>query len=281
MVRQFEDKVAVIVGASSGIGQEVACLLAGKGAKVVLQGRDSGRLEESLALCKKSNGSAKSAVGVTGDITETETRKKLLDKAIHTFGKIDILIFSAATATPNKGIVDETEESFDVQMTLNVRSPFFLVQSAVPYLEKTKGNVVLVSSTVAYVPQAFMTVYAMSKHALDHMTKCLALELGPKGIRVNTTNPTITPTRALRKHDEVYGCDFMEFAQKYNATLHPLYSRCSTVKEQADAIVFLCSEQASFVTGQHLYVDGGYIHSKGNPPPAPDAGENGQEQKAK
>ena len=99
----------------------------------------------------------------------------------------------------------------------------------------------------------------------------------PPGIRVNTSNPTVTPgTRGLRHHTEKLGFDFMEYSAKWSDTFHPLYHRCSTIQEQVDAILFLCSDQASFVTGQHLYVDGGYTQCKGTPPPARESQDAGE-----
>ncbi|XP_012935008.1 uncharacterized oxidoreductase TM_0325-like [Aplysia californica] len=285
---QFLDKVVIVTGASSGIGQQVALTLADKGTKLTIQGRDQDRLNETLEQCRKASGKKGNITTVLGDVTETEVRKALVDKTIQTFGSLDILISCVGMAFPSSGIFDETEETFDIVMNSNLRSVFFLIQYATPYLEKTKGSIVVVSSVASLMPQPQNTVYAMAKNSLNHLVSCLAVELGPKGtfcsfikispsplsvsvcIRINTTNPSATRTRALRTFDQALGMsDFsvMDMSLKMLASAHPLHGRCATVREQSDVIVFLASAQASFVTGQHIYVDGGICLHMGTPTP--------------
>ena len=118
---------------------------------------------------------------MVGDISKTAVRQDLINKTIDTFGKVDILIYSAGAGSPEKGIYEVTEKSFDDQFGVNCRAPFFLVQGLVPHLEATKGNIVLISSVVAMTPQPYMQLYSVGKHIMDHMAKCMAVDLGPKG----------------------------------------------------------------------------------------------------
>ncbi|GFR66948.1 3-oxoacyl-[acyl-carrier-protein] reductase FabG [Elysia marginata] len=155
-------------------------------------------------------------------------------------------------------------EAFDKSMDCNIRSVIALIQKAVPHLEKTKGNIVCVSSLATQVVAKGQINYQISKAALDHMVRCLALQLGPKGIRINATNPTfVNNTRVMRDATTKWKSLDTVMEKVYRQET-PLQGQFSGLDEQAEVILFLASNAARFIHGQCILVDGG-IGLKGNP----------------
>ena len=176
-----------MTGASSGIGEATAIFFAKKGSSVTLNGRDSNRLQDALAKCKAAASEAGHTdnrfLGVLGDITDSAVRDDLVEQTAKTFGKIDVLVVNHAVVIKDDTFDGVTEEGFDETINVNVKSALFLVKRAVPELERNRGCVVCVSSIASQCTskQGFFS-YTISKAAMDHMARCLALELGPKGI---------------------------------------------------------------------------------------------------
>uniref|UniRef100_A0A0B7ABY1 Ketoreductase domain-containing protein n=1 Tax=Arion vulgaris TaxID=1028688 RepID=A0A0B7ABY1_9EUPU len=254
MSQDFINKVVIVTGASSGIGAATALMFAQRGAKVTLCGRDAGRLNETLENCLKiSGGQIDRYLAITGNITDRDTRKEIVEKTVQKFGQLDVLVANAATIE-TRSILDETEETFDAVMNTNVKATFFLIQNAIPHLVKSKGCIVTVSSIDSTTAVPSEIVYSMSKAAVDHMTRNLALDLAPKGIRVNAINPTLVWTRIFRTSDQTE--EVATYLERC-AAAHPLHGRASTAEEQAEVIVFLSSSAARFVTGECIKVDGG------------------------
>ncbi|XP_059162066.1 uncharacterized oxidoreductase TM_0325-like [Physella acuta] len=256
MDSDFTDKVVVITGASSGIGEVAALMFAKRNARVTLSGRDQGRLQAALEKCVEAGGGhADRYLTVQGDVSDPLVRQAIIQRTLDTFGQLDILVPNAGIILEEGGLTNPTEAAYDKTMDVNVKSIFFLIQESIPHLEKTKGCIVNVSSIGALVPFPDEIIYGMSKAALDYMTRTLALGLAPKGIRVNSINPTLTTSRIYRTYtsDPAGTASFMT---NY-ASLHPLHQRESTPEEQASVIVFLASQSASFITGQCIAVDGG------------------------
>ncbi|XP_005107265.1 uncharacterized oxidoreductase TM_0325 [Aplysia californica] len=262
--RQFEGQVVIVTGASSGLGEEMALVFAERGAKVTLCGRNVERLEASIAKCQKAAGGAKDRfITAIGDVTDSEMRKNIIKSTVKAFGRIDVLVANAASVGYTDGFLSETEEYFDLMMNSVLKSSFFIIQEAIPELEKSKGNVVIISSIGSTTPTGRMILYAIAKSGVDHMTRCLAVSLGPKNIRVNATNPSIVNSNAFRDWDKKLGMNFMDASKKIHGPQHPLEKRCSTAREQANVVAFLASKDAHFVTGQCLKVDGAYSLYKG------------------
>lgn len=243
----FSDKVIIITGASSGIGEGAAKYLSKLNAKVVLTGRN----KESL------NSTAKECVGenliVIADINEECDRQKIIDETLTRFGKINVLVNNSGI-----GLVGEVEKTnmddYDKVMNTNVRSVFHLTQLAIPHLIKTEGNVVNVSSVAGIRAFPTASVYCMSKACIDHFTRCLAMELAPKNVRVNAINPAVIKTnfhRNLGMNEEAYAA-YLEHCKETHAL-----GRVGTVEETAHAIAYLASDLATCVTGTCLAVDGG------------------------
>ncbi|MBK8466973.1 MAG: SDR family oxidoreductase [Chloracidobacterium sp.] len=241
-------KVAVVTGASSGIGRATAMLFAGKGMNVVAVGRDESALNglnDPLA-----DGQIKVHLA---DVTEAEQADRIITVAIESFGQIDVLVNSAGII--RNGTVENTSlEDWDDLMDINVRSVFNLMQRCVPHLAKTKGNIVNVSSVAG--TRAFPGVlgYCVSKAAVDQLTRCSALELAAKGIRVNAVNPGVVVTN-IHKRGGMDDTSYQNFLE-HSKTTHPI-GRVGTPEEVAELIYFLASENAGWITGATYEIDGG------------------------
>lgn len=244
----MRDKVAVITGSSSGIGR--ALLFAENGAAVVAVGRDEYELSNLRDAASGGNGSIKVHLA---DVTENSHVDRLVSQTVENFGQIDVLV-NAAGIIKNGSIEDTSLDDWDKMMDINVRSVFYLMQKCAPYLVETKGSVVNVSSVTG--PRAFPNVlaYCVSKAAVDQLTRCSALELAPKGVRVNAVNPGVVVTN-IHKRGGMSEADYEKFLE-HSKTTHPL-GRVGTPEEVAELIFFLASEKAGWITGATYEIDGG------------------------
>lgn len=243
----FKNKVIIITGASSGIGKGAAEYLSKLGGFIVLVGRNEENLKGTASNCVTEN------LIVVADVTKSEDRLKIINETVQKFKKIDVLVNNAGRGLQGK-ISDSKMKDFDEIMDLNVRSVFHLTQLAIPYLIESKGNIVNVSSVAGLRPSQLMPIYSMSKSALDQFTRCLALELAQKGVRVNSINPGAVETNAI----EAMGVpkEFIKNFLEKMASKHPL-GRVGNINETAYAIAFLASDMAAFITGSCLPIDGG------------------------
>lgn len=248
----FVDKVVIITGASSGIGAGTAEHLAKQGAWLVLVARNAANLAEITSKCIPTH-SAPSPLQIVADVTVEADVKRVIDETLAKFKKINVLVNSAGIIA--RGSIENSSlADFDNVMNVNVRSIFHLTQLAVPHLVATKGSIVNVSSVNGMRSFPGVLAYNMSKSALDQFTECVALELAGKGVRVNSVNPGVIITDIHKRggmDDETYA-KFLE----HSRTTHAL-GRPGNVQEVAEAIGFLASERASFITGAILPVDGG------------------------
>lgn len=244
----FLGKVVLITGSSSGIGAATARRLAKQGALLALSGRNS----NNLNAIAKEIGVEKTHI-VPGDITQEADTKRIFDKTIEKYGKLDVLINNAGIL--ETGTIENTSlEQYDRVMATNVRSIYHLTMLAVPHLIKTQGNIVNVSSVNGIRSFPGVLAYNLSKTAVDQFTRCVALELAPKNVRCNSVNPGVTITNLHKRggmNEEAYA-KFLE----HTKTTHAL-GRAGQADEIAAAILFLASDAASFITGANLPVDGG------------------------
>ncbi len=240
----------VITGASSGIGRATALLFAKNGANVVAVGRNEKELNALRDQVQGKKGSIKVHLA---DIRETTQVERLINSTIQNFGQIDVLVNSAGIIM-NGTIENTTLEDWDKMFDINLRSVFFLMQKCLPHLEKTKGNIVNVSSVAGTRSFPNILSYCVSKSAVDQLTRCSALELAPKGIRVNAVNPGVVVTN-LHKRGGMADEDYQNFLKNSKNT-HPL-GRAGEPGEVADLIYFLASEKASWITGATYEIDGG------------------------
>jgi len=244
-------QVAIISGASSGIGRATARLFARAGATLALLGRDGARLETTAEACR-SLGSPR-VEEIEGDLTADKTPADIVERVMANLERLDILVNAAGII--GSGLAAETsDETFDGMMDINVRSLFRLTRAAIPHLEKTSGNIVNVSSVAGLRPYPGLLPYCVSKAAVDQMTRCLSLELGPRGVRVNAVNPGVVVTnlhRAGGMDEDAY----QTFLERGDET-HPL-GRVGQPEEVAELILFLASSKAAWITGTTMSIDGG------------------------
>lgn len=244
----FAGKVVLITGASSGIGAATAIHLAKLGASLALNGRNENNLKSVIAEI----GSNKHLI-VPGELTNESNVADILDKTIKEYGKLDVLINNAGIL--ETGTIESTSlEQYDRVMNTNVRSIYHLTMLAVPHLIKTKGNIVNVSSVNGIRSFPGVLAYNLSKTAVDQFTRCVALELAPKNVRCNSVNPGVTVTN-LHKRGGMDAETYEKFLEHSKIT-HAM-GRPGAATEVAEAIAFLASDAASFITGANLPVDGG------------------------
>ncbi len=246
----MKNKVAVITGASSGIGRATAKLFAKVGATVVAIGRNEVELSALRDEAREFEGTIKVHLA---DVLEHSQVDRILSETIQHSGQIDVLV-NAAGVIKTGDIENTTLDEFDRMMNINVRSVLNLMQKCIPHLEQTKGNIVNVSSVTGLRAFPGVLAYCVSKAAVDQLTRCAALELAPKGIRVNAVNPGVVVTNLHKRGgmtDEKYDA-FLEHA----ADTHPL-GRPGEASEVAELIHFLASEKAEWITGVTYSIDGG------------------------
>ena len=247
MTQTMTGKRVMVTGASNGIGRATAERFLNEGSKVVLVGRRESGLQEVA-----SRASGNSFI-IPADLSDEKQSESCIAHAVEMMGALDVLI-NAAGILKGGRIEDTSLALWDEMMNINLRSVFHLMRLAVPHLEETKGNIVNVSSVTG--PRSFPGVlaYCVSKAGVDQLTRCAALELAAKGIRVNAVNPGVVVTglhRAGGMNDEAYAA-FLE----HSKTTHPL-GRVGQAEEVADLISFLASDRAGWITGATVSIDGG------------------------
>lgn len=246
----MKEKVVIVTGASSGIGRAAALLFARSGAQAIAVGRNEkelGALRDEAQNCDK-----KIKIHLT-DLRETSQVERFLTDTVEQFGQIDVLV-NAAGIIANGSIENTTLDDWDKMMNINLRSIFYLTNKCVPHLAKTEGNIVNVSSVAGIRAFPNVLAYCVSKAALDQMTRCAALELAPKKIRVNAVNPGVVVTN-LHRRGGMGDADYEKFLEHSKQT-HPL-GRVGAPEEVAELIYFLASEKAGWITGATYSIDGG------------------------
>ena len=243
-------KVVIVTGASSGIGRAAAALFAKNGANVIAVGRNEKELNALREKVQVKKGLIKVHLA---DIRETTQVERLVNDTVQNFGQIDVLVNSAGIIM-NGSIENTTLDDWDKMFDINLRSVFFMIQKCIPHLEKTKGNIVNVSSVAGTRSFPNILAYGVSKAGIDQLTRSAALELAAKGIRVNAVNPGVVVSN-LHKRGGMADEDYRKFLQNSKNT-HPL-GRVGEPKEIADLIYFLASDKASWITGATYEIDGG------------------------
>ena len=246
----FVNKVALVTGATSGIGRACALAFAKRGAKVACVGRKDAALEEVTKEIKSRGGEG---LKLKADLANDRDVDYALSQTLTTYGGIDILVNAAGHIS--SGTIESTSmHSWEEMMNINVRAIFQLMQKALPSLIERKGNIVNVSSVTGLRAFPGVLAYCVSKAALDQLTRCSALELAAKGVRVNAVNPGVVVTEIHKRggmNEEEYS-GFLERSKQTN----PL-GRVGRPEEIAGLVLFLASDQAGWITGVTYSIDGG------------------------
>jgi NAD(P)-dependent dehydrogenase (short-subunit alcohol dehydrogenase family) len=247
---EMKGKVALITGASSGIGRATALKFAAEGARVALVARSTDALAQVVAAIVADGGEA---LALPGDVTDEADIERIVREMVGGWGGIDVLVNAAGII--DTGTIETTRlEDWDYMMNVNVRGPFYLMQCAMPYLVERQGNVVNVSSVTGTRAFPGILAYCASKAAVDQLTHCAALEMAAKGVRINAVNPGVVVTQLHRSGgmDEKSYAAFLE----HSKTTHPL-GRVGRPEEIAELIYFLASPRAGWITGGSYAIDGG------------------------
>jgi NAD(P)-dependent dehydrogenase (short-subunit alcohol dehydrogenase family) len=244
----LKNKVALITGATSGIGREAAILFASEGAKVIVAGRRVEEGEEVAALIRKAGGTAKF---VRTDVSIASEVEHLVNETVSTYGGLDVAFNNAGTEGIFAPLADQTEATFDQTIGINLKGAFLSLKYEAAVM-KAGSSIIFNSSIAADIGYAGTTVYSASKGGVNSLARTAAIELAKAGIRVNVLSPGITVTemsaRALGGEQGVLDAA---------ASLQPL-GRAGQPIDMANAALFLASDQSSLITGQILRVDGGF-----------------------
>lgn len=242
-------KVAIVTGASRGIGEASARLLAEYGATVVITGRRKDALEKIAAEIEGSGGKA---VGIVCHAGNIEHMDALFDEVLARFGRLDVLMNNAATNPYFGPIADCPVDAFDKVFEVNLRGYFYMCQRAVKLMKESGGSIINVASINGKKPGALQGPYSMSKAAVINMSESFAKENGQYGIRVNSLCPGLTDTKfasAITQNDDVL---------KQFLPVLPL-GRAAQPEEMAPMVLFLASDASSYVSGSSMIVDGGAL----------------------
>src|ERR1700686_2363719 len=247
----MNEPVVLITGALTGIGRATAVAFAKKGAKLVVAGR---RDEAGKALAKELRSLGSEAEFINADVRKEDDVRAMVDKTVARFGRIDVAVNNAATEGQVGPITDQTAESFAATFETNVLGVVLSMKHEVRAMQaQGSGSIINISSTYGHEGAAFASIYVGSKHAGEGITKSVALEIVNSGIRVNAVAPGPVDTGMLTR--------FTGTAENKAALVTSVpMGRLGLSEELANAIVFIASEEASFITGHILNVDGGKTH---------------------
>jgi NAD(P)-dependent dehydrogenase (short-subunit alcohol dehydrogenase family) len=256
MQKRLQDKVALVTGGAAGIGAATCELFAEEGARVVIADVDEA---QGRALADRINKAGGAAIFVRTDVAQDADAQRLTETAVNQFGSVDVLINNAATFVL-KGL-DATVEDWQRSLGVNVIGTSLVSRYASQAMKRNNGGagsgaIVNIGSISSFAAQPEFVAYSATKAAIVQMTRNMAMDLAPFNIRVNCVCPGTIITSASERHSALLGITLEQFEIDC-APLH-LLNRCGHPREVAYPILFLASEEASFITGTHLMVDGGY-----------------------
>lgn len=254
-MKRFNNKVVIVTGGGTGIGEAVCLRFAAEGAKVVVNGLPDDPIESVASAIRSSGGEA---VAVAGDVSDEDQAKHCVDEAVKTFGQLDILINNAGILLVNASTDEFPIDAFDEHLRHNIRSTFLMTKFALPHLHKSKGNIVSAGSEGGINGQPRSTPYGGTKGFIHSFMKGVAVEQAQYGVRANCVCPG--PIDTAWTHKETGAVDAQ--VEEVIVGAAP-FGRRGTVEEIANVYAFLASDEASFVTGALWLADGGITPAKG------------------
>ena len=263
---KLQGKVALVTGASKGIGKGIAASLAAEGANVVISARGRDELEATAVELNSAGGGQVAAV--VADVTKAEDCARLVEETVSRFGKLHVLVNNAA-AIDNFGSYDElSDDNWQALFDLNVLSVVRVTRAALPHMRREKwGRIINIASENALQPDHFMPHYSASKAAVLNMSKSMSKAFATDGILVNSVSPafilTSMSSEVIRQRAAEGGMSFEEAEKHLLGELRPHIElkRTGRIEEVGSAVAYLASEASSFITGTNLRVDGGSVAS--------------------
>jgi NAD(P)-dependent dehydrogenase (short-subunit alcohol dehydrogenase family) len=251
MAMELQDKVALVTGGTSGIGRDSAILFAKSGAKVVVAGRREREGRETIDLIQSGGGDA---TFVKTDVSQSKEVQALVQQTVDKFGRLDVAFNNAGIEGNWIPIVEQSEEDWDRTIDINVKGVWLCLKYEIQQMLKQGGGgaILNMASVAGFIGAVGAATYCASKHAVLGLTKSAALETGRNGIRVNAISPGIIETPMA---DRIFGAPKVN---KWALSLQPL-GRFGKPMEVAEAVVWMCSDRASFMTGQSIVLDGGFL----------------------
>jgi NAD(P)-dependent dehydrogenase (short-subunit alcohol dehydrogenase family) len=257
MATELVGKVGLVTGGTSGIGRETAVLFAKAGAKVVVAGRRAPEGEETIELVRAAGGEG---LFVKTDVSKASEVETLIQKAVERFGRLDVAFNNAGIEGVWTPIVRQSEEDWDRTIAVNLKGVWLCLKYEIRQMLKQggAGAIVNMSSTTGLVGAVGAAAYSASKHGVIGLTKSAALENAKSGIRINAVCPGFVETPMA---DRVFRAPGVH---KYVLSCHPI-GRLGRPTEIAEAVLWMCSDRASFMTGQSLVLDGGFLAGSNSP----------------
>ncbi|HPQ91786.1 MAG TPA: SDR family oxidoreductase [Mesotoga prima] len=250
-MKRFEGKVVMISGGSSGIGAETAIAFAEEGAKVVITDVNE---EKGRKLAEEINESGGTAVFMKHNVADAKQTKEIINKIVEKFGKLDVAFNNAGIAGPSLPISEYPEEDWERVISINLLGVYYGMKYQIQQMLKQGGGAIVNNSSIlGKVGFNNASAYVAAKHAVVGLTKAAALEYASKNIRINAVNPAFIKTPLIENAGMKEGTEMYDML----VGLHPI-GRLGNPREVANAVLFLSGEDASFIHGESLMVDGGY-----------------------
>jgi len=257
MTRELEGKVGLVTGGTSGVGRETSVLFAKSGAKVVIAGRREPEGEETIELIRAAGGEG---LFVKADVSKVSEVEALIQKAVERFGRLDVAFNNAGIEGVWAPIIKQSEEDWDRTIQVNLKGVWLCLKYEIKQMVKQGkgGAIVNMASITGLVGSAGAAAYSASKHGVIGLTKSTALEMARSGIRINAVCPGVIETSMSER---LFGAPNVH---KYVLSCHPV-GRFGRPAEVAEAVVWMCSDRASFMTGQCMVLDGGFLAGQNSP----------------
>jgi NAD(P)-dependent dehydrogenase (short-subunit alcohol dehydrogenase family) len=257
MTTELKGKVALVTGGTSGIGREASVLFAKAGAKVVVAGRREKEGKETIELIRAARGDG---LFVKSDVSRAAEVAALVQKTVEKFGRLDVAFNNAGVEGAWIPITEQSEEDWDRTIDINLKGVWLCLKYEIRQMLKQGGGgaIVNMASVAGWIGSAGAATYCASKHGVIGLTKAAALETARNGIRINVVCPAVIETPM---GERLFGAPDMK---KYALGFHPI-GRFGTPMEVADAVLWMCSDRASFMTGQSLVLDGGFLAGPNSP----------------